>query len=104
MSNKTRDKLIEYVLIEGDVVNAIQERPYTAVRLNLKIDSQTYLVANGFSKVKYPDDWDEDFGYDLACQKAASKIVRQIMSDAELVNSILDKVNEPQTEITSNSL
>lgn len=102
MSN--RSKLIDYVLIEGDVVNVIQERPYTAVRLNLKVDSQTYLVANGFSKVKYPDDWDEDFGYDLACQKAASKIVHQIMGDAELVNSLMDKINGQETEITSNSL
>lgn len=102
MSN--RSKLIDYVLIEGDVVNVIQERPYTAVRLSFKIDSQTHLVANGFSKVKYPDDWDEDFGYDLACQKAASKIVRQIMNDAELLNSLMDKIDESQIEITSNSL
>lgn len=99
-----RSKLIDYVLIEGDVVNVIQERPYTAVRLNLKIDSRTHLVANGFSKVKYPDDWDEDFGYDLACQKAASKIVRQIMGDPILCNHILDKINGQETEITSNSL
>lgn len=78
MSNKTRDKLIDYVLVEGEVVNLIQERPYTAVSLNFKVSSEIQLGASGFSKVKYPDNWDEDFDYDLACQKAASKIAKEI--------------------------
>ncbi len=103
MPNKTRDKLINIILIDASVPNMIQEKPYTAIEMVFEFNNKVF-AAKGFSKVKYPDEWNDEFGFSLACLKAAAKIAKEVGMNKELLNSILDKENESQTEVSSNSL
>lgn len=91
MSNKIRDKLMDYVMTNSTVSNEIQEKPYTAIEMVIGIRGETYL-AHGFSKVKWPDNWDEEFGYNLACQKAASKIVKQLFETKDYIH-LLEEID-----------
>lgn len=90
MSNKTRDKLINIILIDGEIVTSIQERPYSAVEMVYKVKDKEFR-AKGFSKVKWPDEWNDEFGFSLACLKAAAKVAKEVVKDKELLNSIMEK-------------
>jgi hypothetical protein len=49
-----------------------QQRPYTAVNLTYRGHQ-----AFGFSKVNWPDDWDEEEGVLLSLRKAAARIWKE---------------------------
>jgi hypothetical protein len=101
--SKLRDKLIDYVMSNSIVHNIIQEKPYTALEMIFKFKGEVF-AAKGFSKVKWPDNWDDEFGYCLACDKAVAKIAKEIMTDKILTKLILEENDESQTGIPSNSL
>jgi len=61
-------------------VFAIQDRPYTGVKVTLFIDGIGGLEGVGFSKVKWPDEWDAEFGQELAIRKALAAIYKRVMS------------------------
>lgn len=76
--SKVRTELLNAVAQKMVVVEVLQKRPSTAVKARLKVGSMIF-VGTGFSKVKWPDDWNEDFGLQLATDKAASDITKQIL-------------------------
>src|SRR3972149_2300770 len=82
--SKLRDKLMDYVLVNSTVSIVIQEKPYSAVQMSLGFKDKLF-TAKGFSKVKWPDVWNDEFGYNLACQKAASKIVKQLLESKDYI-------------------
>lgn len=54
-----------------------QKKPYTAARVIVRLDGKLYTDV-GFCKVKYPDEWDEKYGVDLATNKALAGVDRQV--------------------------
>lgn len=73
-----RKRLVKEVRKRSLVTKVMQDCPWTAVQLELGDGNRVWL-SYGFSKVCYPDEWDEDFGFDLAIEKAASKIAKQLV-------------------------
>lgn len=55
----------------------LQYRPYTCVKMDINLLGIVHTGV-GFTKVCWPDKWDEQYGLDLATRKAASVIVRKI--------------------------
>lgn len=56
-----------------------QKRPYTAVRIEYERQPNEYtFVGLGFTKVSWPDKWDEEEGVNIALLKAAAHIWRQL--------------------------
>lgn len=76
-----RQQLIQEIIRRSLVVKVMQDCPWTAVHLELMelSDGGGIWNAYGFSKVCYPDEWDEDFGLNLAIEKAASKIAKKLI-------------------------
>ena len=56
----------------------IQQQPYTALELRLELPNGTSLFGKGFAKVQYPQ-WDPEYCYKLAYNKAMANIIRQVM-------------------------
>jgi len=76
-----RGIMVDIVLPACEQVGPLlQSRPNTAILVQLRHIDKTY-EAPGFSKVCWPDRWDPVCGYALALEKAASKIVEQILED-----------------------
>ena len=77
----------------------LQDRPNTAVQVSTHYNGSTF-VANGFSKVCWPDWWNKQRGIEIAQGKAEANIVRQILhkqrSDnaAAFVQAFADKARE----------
>lgn len=55
-----------------------QHRPFTYVEVIAVVDDETY-VGMGFAKVKRPDVWDEEYGKQMALEKAVGHIAFQIV-------------------------
>ena len=68
-------------VLEDQVVEHqfIQQQPYTALELRLDMPNEPSLFGKGFAKVQYPDQWDPEYGYKLAYNKAMADIIRQVM-------------------------
>lgn len=64
--------------IEGIQIETWQQRPYTAVKLTYQLDVDHKWSTFGFSKVNWPDDWDEGEGVYLCLRKAAAQMWREI--------------------------
>jgi hypothetical protein len=79
---------------EGMTVEVWQDEPWTAVT----VDAEGFLlqktnlldgekgnrveaIEHGFSKVCWPDQFDSQFGIDLAVEKAIAKIAKQLASE-----------------------
>lgn len=90
---KLRDQIIEYVMVQSKIPYIIQERPYTAIEMTFNIKGKDF-EARGFSKVKWPDKWDEEYGFNLACCKAAAKIAKQILESKDYIY-LLEEFDEP---------
>jgi hypothetical protein len=69
---------LEELTAAGGRENLIQRCPYTAYTVLLEYSGTEY-VGVGFSKVNWPDEWDEDEGYNLAKYRALKDIANQIM-------------------------
>jgi len=54
-----------------------QECPYSTVKLEYNYNGR-YFRGVEFSKVSFPDVWDEKYGYDLAITRAVRSIRKQI--------------------------
>lgn len=57
-----------------------QSKPYTCVYIIvnwLGVDKS----ASGFSKVRWPDEWDEDYGIQIAYDKAVAQIVKELLDE-----------------------
>lgn len=59
------------------VLDIVHERPYTMIRVRTYFDGQEYIGC-GFSKVKWPDIYNEDIGLSMALTHAVRGIVRRI--------------------------
>lgn len=75
-----RDKLKDRIREGIEKIGVYQKIPYTCVSITAKFDGNTYTEL-GFSKVRWPDPWDERDGIDLAVKKAISAIARPIVND-----------------------
>jgi len=80
MANAIRAHLLETVKVWAEVNTLLQNRPFTAVEVISVVEGKEY-TATGFSKVCWPDSWDEEFGKKLAFEKACGNIVRQILKE-----------------------
>ena len=97
MNNKQRkeaavDKLRS--LMEKDIH---QDRPWTCVIVYIRDFWERFydeaparasgkprnLRELGFSKAHYPDQWDADYGVELAVDKALHKLAKQIMQEED---------------------
>ena len=102
MKKESRKKFVEWIvstMTEGDdilphksynlstaeifVASLLQQRPYTAIELVFMMRMPPYktIVAVGFTKVCYPDEWDAAYGKELAVKKAAAQIAREAEGD-----------------------
>ena len=54
-----------------------QDKPWTAVKVVAMWQNQEFM-AHGFTKVRWPDQWDPGKGVELATAKAVGKIVKMI--------------------------
>jgi len=72
------------------VVQVLQARPWTAVEV--AVGPHEGL---GFSKVCYPDDWDQEKGVEIAYQKAVSNAIRQMGEASEAMLLELLPADEP---------
>jgi len=55
-----------------------QRQPNTVVIIEATVNGQLYEGV-GFTKVRWPDAWDEEYGVTLAECKAVADIARQVM-------------------------
>jgi hypothetical protein len=63
-----------------------QKKPFTGAMVEAYIPSDsplgfTVYTGLGFSKVRWPDRWDADYGYQMAFDKAVMDIVRQLLDE-----------------------
>ena len=63
--------------------SVIYRQPYTYVSVTYAPHDEPTIYGHGFSKVCWPDQWDEYRGQDIALAKAARDVVSQL-SDREL--------------------
>lgn len=66
------------------LVNVLQGRPYTAVRIGVKIPPNgptTAIVSDGFSKVMWPDEWCPEKGVKKAIGQAVGRAVRPTIQE-----------------------
>lgn len=88
MSKKREEREKLLATMDFVVVAAVQKRPYTAIVLegvyahNDGRDVFTY-TGTGFSKVCWPDDWDENLGRRIAWDKARADIGKKIQLDID---------------------
>ncbi len=85
--NKMNTKEKKLALVEKlkDKINysnyhVYQDQPWTCVVFEVKINEHENRKLFGFSKVCYPDEWDSDFGEDLAVTKALYKLAKKILA------------------------
>ena len=55
-----------------------QDKPWTFVMLEC-FHQGKYMETFGFSKVCHPDEWDADYGVELAITKALYKLAKEIL-------------------------
>jgi len=75
-----------YLLDRRNVIDieVWQSCPYTAAKVIVKKlppgnpHDGKWHDAIGFAKVKWPDDWDADYGRDLAIRKAIAKLAKRL--------------------------
>jgi hypothetical protein len=73
----SRKALME-VLDDRAIVNHFfQKKPYTCVCITSWYNEQEYM-GYGFSKVCYPDIWDDELGADIARRRALYMIYHQV--------------------------
>lgn len=58
-------------------VTYLQERPYTACRIQWQSPSDHVYTTTRFSKVNWPDEWDEEEGKRIVCKRAMYDIWHQ---------------------------
>lgn len=68
--------------IKVEELEILQSRPYTVVRARVT-DPVTNLVVEtvGFSKVSWPDEWDQVEGIRVARRKATNKAIEVMVED-----------------------
>ena len=79
MSKKRRRQVVESLTENIESLIVWQKRPNTAVRVTTHFEKVRYTEL-GFTKVNYPDKWDEAYGIGLAVRKAIADISRQIVN------------------------
>lgn len=65
------------------VVALVQRRPYTMMSIISWFNGKEYDGV-GFSKVCYPDKWDDEHGADIALRRALIDILHQIRWDEDI--------------------
>lgn len=70
-----KQKLLDAIIEAAEVEFWIQ-CPNIFVKMTLRPNSDTELETGGFAKVSHPDEWDLEFGEDLALKKAAAQMVK----------------------------
>ena len=78
--NEIRDKLMERVEGGDSEIEVWQQRPYTAVRVQVEEPLMGMMVAGlGFAKVNWPDKWDPEYGRKMALRKAVASIAKRLV-------------------------
>jgi hypothetical protein len=73
-----REKLIEEIKVNAIVMHATQRQPYTCVLLRFEYETGHFFFGGGFSKANWPDKFDDNFGLELAYNRAVGDIVQQV--------------------------
>jgi hypothetical protein len=74
-----RKALLETLDDRATVLHLYQKRPYTFLLLTTFYNDREYM-GYGFSKVCYPDKWDDELGADIAKKRALYMIYHEIRS------------------------
>lgn len=81
---------INGMLVCGDqriqVLHMVQKRPYTYIKLGLKVGRSAMVYGTGFAKAQSPDLWSDVRGIVIATNYAVNDLV-----DALLHNGVLDR-------------
>ena len=101
ISAKRKRKLIKDIIrqVNLGVISRehIHRRPYTYVRVLFYYELHLATVyGHGFSKVCWPDQWDETRGYEIALAKAARDVARQLNGDS--VVKLVEGTEQPYLE------
>ena len=94
---KSRRALLNELDQNAEVVDFFQNRPYTFVRLVTNYNGNHYY-GYGFSKVMYPDKWDDRTGHSIAMRHALIMVLHQIRTDERGQGKILAHDDAPKTE------
>ena len=86
-SRQLRSALQKSLLDNTTYVEVFQDCPNTVVRVDIIYRDVPYS-AYGFAKVQWPDRWDADYGVKMAVRKAIGKVIRAILRDQPLHESI----------------
>lgn len=65
---------------EGIYVQVWQKRPYTAVKVIVRMPGYPMMTEYGFTKVCWPDTWDAERGIELAVRKALTYAAKRIVA------------------------
>lgn len=94
---KRRKELMKTVSENAFVSCSAIKRPNIYVQAGYYYKDLTHgglkFYGEGFSKVRHPDIWNEDYGFDIAYKKAVAHIVKKIMA-VEFVEDVFKKENE----------
>lgn len=74
----SRASIRRFLEVQPRGETVIQERPFTLVMVNVDLDGGEKLSSNGFSKVMYPDSWDEELGIKIARARAFNKLSKHL--------------------------
>lgn len=75
---KQREEIMASLEVVQNGEEVIQKRPYTAIKIKAYYKGTMY-VGIGFSKVCWPDEWDEELGWSMAEYRAKKDIANQVM-------------------------
>ena len=75
-----RKALLETLDDRSTVTQFLQKKPYTCIVLRSWYSDKEY-TGFGFSKVCYPDKWDDEEGADIAKRRALYMVYHQVRAD-----------------------
>lgn len=77
--NVLKAKIAEKVREKAHLIYENQKCPNSFVEIEVM-----GLTGVGYSKVSWPDEWDEDFGMELAYTKAVFDITKQVLKSSNV--------------------
>ena len=73
-----KSKLVKELRNNMLIPEIYQDKPWTFVLISIRWNKQL-LQSFGFSKVCHPDEWDADYGIELAVTKALYKLAKELL-------------------------
>jgi hypothetical protein len=82
LKEKVKEKLYAGIV---QPVDTFQKRPNTCVVFDVNYEGVTHNCI-GFSKVSWPDEWDTDYGVNMAIEKAISDLAKRLIAAKPIIS------------------